>query len=89
MHYVGNNWKRKFVILMGLEVCATVWWRIHGILKSTFHTHMDQYKRGIVSGIHSHEGIKRPRLSIVQAIGTIDAIIDECTDQMLHQMLVT
>ena len=52
MYYVGNNQKRKFVTLMGSEVCATAWWRIHGIPKSTFHTYMDRYKRGIVTGTH-------------------------------------
>ena len=25
MHYVGNNQKRKFVMLIGSEVCATTW----------------------------------------------------------------
>ena len=61
MHYIGNNQKRKFVTLVGLEVCTVVWWRIYGIPKSKFHTYIDQYKRGIVSRIHDNEGnIKRP-----------------------------
>ena len=89
MHYVGNNQKRKFVTLMGSEVCATTWWRIHGIPKSTFHTYMDQYKRGIVSWTHGNDGIKRPQLSILQVVGTIAAIIDDCADQMPNQMCGT
>ena len=89
MHYIGNNWKRKFVTLMGSKVCATTWWRIHGIPKSAFHTYMDQYKRGIVSRTHGNEGIKCPQLSNVQIVGTVAAIIDMCTDQMSHQMRVT
>ena len=89
MHYVENNRKRKFVTLIGLEVCATVWWRIHGIPNSTFHTYTHQYKRGIVLGTHDNEGIKGPRLSSVQAVDAVATIIDERADQMPHQMHIT
>ena len=69
MHYIRNNWKKKFVTLVGLKVCAVAWWRIHGILKSTFHTYTDHYKRGIVSRIHGNENIKRLLLSTVASSG--------------------
>ena len=62
--------------------------RIHGIPKFTFHTYKDQYKRGIILGIHGIEGIKCLQLSTMQVVGTIVAIIDEWTNQMPHQMHV-
>ena len=52
---------------------------------STFHTYMDQYKRRI----HGNEGIKHPQFLTMQAVGNIATIIDECADQMPHQMYIT
>ena len=39
--YSGNNRKRKYVTLLGQDICATAWYKIHGIPKSTFHEYMD------------------------------------------------
>lgn len=85
-HYVGSNRKQKYVTLNGMDVCATAWYKIHGIPKLTFHEYMDQYKRGAVSSKHGNKDVKRPLLRRVQALGTITAIINETTDLMPNQM---
>ena len=53
-----------------------------------FHRYIDQYKRGIALRIHGNESIKHLKLLIVQYIDTIAAIINECVDQMPHQMRI-
>ena len=63
--YSGNNWKQKYVTLLGQDICATAWYKIHGIPKSTFHEYMDQYKKGIVSSTHGNKDVKQPRLGTV------------------------
>ena len=62
---------------------------IHGIPKSMFHIYVDYYMRGTISQTHSNAGSKHLQLSTIQAVDTIAAIIDECTNQMPHQMCVT
>lgn len=76
----------KFMTLMGLEVCTTAWYKIHGIAKSTFHGYIRNFKEGVLSGQHGNKGIKRPRIGTVQAMGTIAAIVSENADQMPNQM---
>ena len=85
----GNNRKRKYVTLLGRDICATAWYKINGIPKSTFHEYMDQYKKGIVSSTHGNKDVKRPRLGTVQALVTITAIINDSTDYMPNQMRIT
>ena len=87
--YSGNNRKQKYVTLLGQDICATAWYKIHGIPKSTFHEYMDQYKKGIVSSTHRNKDVKQPRLGTMQALGTITAIINDSTDHMPNQMRIT
>ena len=87
--YSGNNRKRKYVTLLGQDIYATAWYKIHGIPKSTFHEYMDQYKKGIVSSTHGNKDVKRPRLGTVQALSTITTIINDSTDHMPNQMRIT
>ena len=88
LRYVGNNRKQKYVTLLGQDICATTWYKIHGIPKLTFHDYMDQYK-DIVSSTHENKDVKRPHLGTVQALGTITAIINETIDHMPNQMRMT
>jgi hypothetical protein len=86
LHRLGHNRKRQYVTLLGTEVCATTWRKIHSIPKSTYHSYVEQYKVGTVSSTHGNACVKRPRLGAVQAMGTIAAIIEENADHMPHQM---
>ena len=89
LHYVGNNRKQKYVTLLGQDISAIAWYKIHGIPKSTFHNYMDQYKKGIISSTYENRDVKRPRLGTMQALGTIRAIINETTNHMPNQMRMT
>ena len=40
MHSVHGDRRRKYLMLHGVEVCATMWYLIHGIPKSTFHSYV-------------------------------------------------
>ena len=86
MHSVDGDRRRKYLTLHGVEVCATVWYLIHSIPKSTFHSYVQGYNKGILSTAQRNRGCKRPRIRIVQAMGTIAAIVKENADHMLHQM---
>ena len=86
MHSVYGDRRRKYLTLHGVEVCVTAWYLIHGIPKSTFHSYVQRYNEGILSTAHGNRGCKRPRIGIVQVMGTIAAIVKENTDQMPHQM---
>jgi hypothetical protein len=85
LHRLGHNRKRQYVTLLGIEVCATAWRKIHSILKSTYHSYVEQYKGGTVSSTHGNVGVKRPWLGTVQAMDTIATIIEENVDHMPHQ----
>ena len=39
-HSVHGDRRRKYLTLHGVEVCATAWYLIHGILKYTFHSYV-------------------------------------------------
>jgi hypothetical protein len=78
--------KRKYVTLVGTEVCSVAWYTIHGIPSSTFFSYLSLFKEGVQSSTHGNRGIKRPRLGTVQAMGTIAAIVKENADLMPHQM---
>ena len=86
MHSVHGDRRRKYLTLHGVEVCATTWYLIHGIPKSTFHSYVQRYNEGILSTAHGNRGYKRPRIGTVQVMGTIAAIMKENVDQMPHQM---
>ena len=86
MHTVDGDRRRKYLTLHGLEVCATAWYLIHGVPKSTFHSYVQRYNKGVLSTAHGNKGYKRPRIGTVQVMGTIAAIVDENADQMPHQM---
>ena len=86
MHSLHGDRRRKYLTLHGVEVCATAWYLIHGIPKSTFHSYMQRYNEGVLSTAHGNRGCKRPRIGIVQVMGTIAAIVKENADQMPHQM---
>jgi len=73
-------------MLEGVEVCGTVWYIIHGILKSTFHNYIDKYNYKVIFTTHENKRIKRTRVGIVQVTRTMKAIIDNNTNQMPHQM---
>ena len=40
MHFVDGDHRRNYLMLHGVEVCATTWYLIHGIPKSTFHSYV-------------------------------------------------
>jgi hypothetical protein len=86
MHSIEGDRKRKYVTLLGTEVCAVAWYTIHGISKSSFYTYMDDFNKGVINGTHGNQGIKRPRLATVQAMGSMTSIINDNADQMPHQM---
>ena len=86
MHSVHGDRRRKYLTLHGVEVCATAWYLIHGIPKSTFHSYVQRYNEGVLSTAHGNRGCKRPRIGTVQVMGTIAAIVKENVDQMPHQM---
>ena len=86
MHSVDNDRRRKYLTLHGMEVCTIVWYLIHGILKSTFHSYVQRYNEGILSTVHGNRGCKQSRIGTIQVIGTIAAIVKENADQMPHQM---
>ena len=86
MHSVHGDRRRKYLTLHGVEVCATAWYLIHGIPKSTFHSYVQRYNEGVLSTAHGNRGCKRPRIGTVQVMGTIAAIVKENADQMPHQM---
>ena len=46
MHSVHGDRRRKYLTLHGVEVCATAWYLIHGISKSTFHSYVQRYTKG-------------------------------------------
>ena len=60
MHSVDGDHRRKYLTLHGVEVCATVWYLIHGIPKSTFHSYVQRYNEGVLSTGHGNKGCKRP-----------------------------
>ena len=86
MHSVHGDCRRKYFALHGVEVCATAWYLIHGIPKSTFHSYVQRYNEGVLSTAHRKKGCKRLRIGTVQVMGTIAAIMKENADQMPHQM---
>ena len=86
MHSVHGDCRRKYLTLHGVEVCATAWYLIHGIPKSTFHSYVQRYNEGVLSTAHGNRGCKRPRIGTVQVMGTIAAIVKENADHMPHQM---
>ena len=86
MHSINGDCRRKYLVLRGLEVCATAWYLIHGILKSTFHSYVQRYNKGILSTVHGNKGYKQPRIRTVQVMGIIVAIVEENADQMPHQI---
>ena len=86
MHLVHGDRRRKYLTLHGVEVCATAWYLIHGIPKSTFHSYVQRYNEGVLSTVHGNKGCKRPWIGIVQVMDTIAAIVKENADQMPHQM---
>ena len=69
-----------------MEVCATAWYLIHGIPKSTFHSYVQKYNEGVLSTAHGNRGCKRLQIGTIQVMGTIAAIVKENADQMPHQM---
>ena len=86
MHSVHGDCRRKYLTLHSVEVCATAWYFIHDILKSTFHSYVQRYKEGVRSISHGNRGCKRQRIGTVQVMGTIAVIVKENADQMPHQM---
>ena len=86
MHSIDGDCRKKYLMLYSLEVCATAWYLIHGIPKSTFHSYIQRYNVDVLSTMHGNKGYKRSRIGIVQVMGTIDAIMKENADQMPHQM---
>ena len=86
MHSIHGDCRRQYLTLHGVEVCATAWYLIHGIPKSTFHSYVHRYHEGIRLTAHGNKGCKRLRIGIVQVISTIAAIVKENVDQMPHQM---
>ena len=86
MHSVHGDRRRKYLTLHGVEVCATAWYLIHGIPKSTFHSYVQRYNEGVLSIAHGNRGCKRLWIGTVQVMGTIAAIMKENADQMPHQM---
>ena len=65
MHSVHGDRRRKYLMLHGVEVCATAWYLIHGIPKSTFHSYVQRYNEGVLSTTHGNRGCKRPRIGTV------------------------
>ena len=65
MHSVHGDHRRKYLTLHGVEVCATAWYLIHGILKSIFHSYVRRYNEGVLSTAHGNRGYKRPRIGTV------------------------
>ena len=49
MHSVHGDRRRKYLTLHGVEVCATAWYLIHGIPKSTFHSYVQRYNEGPIN----------------------------------------
>ena len=86
MHSINGDCRRKYLTLHGLEVCATMWYLIHGIPKSTFHSYVQRYNEGVLSTAHGNTDCKRLQIGTVQVMGTIAAIVKKNVDQMLHQM---
>ena len=86
MHSVQGDRRRKYLTLHGVEVCVTAWYLIHGIPKSTFHSYVQRYNKGVLSIAHGNRGCKRSRIGTIQVMGTIAAIVKENADQMPHQM---
>ena len=58
MHSIDDDHRRTYLTLYGLEVCATTWYLIHGIPKSTFHSYVQRYNEGILSIAHGNKGYK-------------------------------
>ena len=86
MHSIDGDRRRKYLVLHGLEVCATTWYLIHGIPKSTFHIYVQRYNKGVLSTAHGNKGCKRPWIGTVQVMDTIATIVKENADQMPYQM---
>ena len=86
MHSVNGDRRKKYLTLHGVEACATAWYLIHGIPKSIFYSYVQRYNEGVLSIAHRNRDCKRPRIGIVQVMGTIAAIVKENADQMPHQM---
>ena len=55
MHSVDGDRRRKYLTLHGMEVCATEWYLIYGILKSTFHSYVQRYNE-VVYQQHKERG---------------------------------
>ena len=60
MHSVDGDQRRKYLTLHDVEVCATTWFLNHGIPKSTFHSYVQRYNKGVLSIAHGNRGCKRP-----------------------------
>ena len=58
MHSVDGDRMRKYLTLHGVEVCATAWYFIHGIPKSTFHNYVQRYNKGVLSTMHGNRDCK-------------------------------
>ena len=85
MHFINGDEKRKYIILHGLDVCATTWYLIHGIPKSTFRSYVERHNEGFLSIVHGNKSYKQLRVGIVQVMATA-SIVKENRDHMLHQM---
>jgi len=53
---------------------------------TAYDGYVDYYNDNMILGTHDNNGIKHPRIRIIQVIGTIKVIIDENVDQMPYQM---
>ena len=80
MHSADGDRRRKYLMLHGVEVCTIAWYLIHGIPKSTFHSYVQRYNKGVISTAHGNKGCKRPRIGIVQVMDTITTIMKENAD---------
>ena len=52
MHSIDGDSRRRYLTLHDVVVCATAWYLIHGIPKSTFHSYVQRYNEGILSTLH-------------------------------------
>ena len=58
MHIIDGHYKRKYLTLHGLEVCAIARYFIHSTPKLTFHSYVERYNEGILLIAQGKTGYK-------------------------------
>ncbi len=78
--------KWRFVTIHDVEICEETWYKIVGILQSSYLSYKQDRKCGTRQRSHGNDGMKKQRVITKQVESNVPLLIDQCVDVMPHQM---